>query len=1648
MFSPVNASHNIVEKYLRYLNTTFSLDDPEYEKLFKAELKDQRRFYKGPYLDVNDSFRITHSIEDLINEGILAKSFVNIGIQNDRMLYEHQLKAIKKAMDNRNVVVSTGTGSGKTESFLIPMLDHACRLSEQGLLEPGVTALIVYPMNALANDQIERLRNVLKNYPEITFGAYTGQTEKKYNKALEKFIGLNNFEPIPNELISREQMHQTPPNILITNYSMLEYLMLRPESSVFFEPVYTKNWKYIVLDEAHVYSGSTGIEVSFLLRRLKARLNKENIQYILTSATLGSEEEDKDVAEFASDLCSAHFDEKDVVRATRITPKPEFEVISNNQELYVEFNNLFLNERKDELLDELNQINHLHYEKAEEALYDFFLHDQFYWKLRDFMFKPRTVLEISKEFAYSPLEIESFVNLASKAIKNEIRLFDARYHMFIKAPDSVYITLPPLKRVFLERRTKHYENDIEYSVFEISTCQFCHAIYLRGSIDNNKKRLSHEKNEEDTTNVLFLLKDHYSNDDDDSDDATKLNEYLICPYCGKIESAHDKQAEYCEHPIADYVKVIRVGTNKYEKLNKCFNCENTANNGALRSFYTGQEAVTSVISTALYEELPSQKIIQTKNESTGKGFGSNRHVPTIQSLSKQFLAFSDSRQDAALFASYLDNTYQNLLNRRLIVKSVNEFKLDYPIPFDDFTRALTAPVRDYNSQRGVNPSITAAKAMFNELFRINSDNALVKRNLLKLNFNINEDFDELGLNAKELNHLCMIMAESMMLSNAIYINSSLYPFSDDDYEYFAYSTYLPSFSYSDKDKTRNLLSFIPATENTYNKRFDYIKRLLEAKGLDSSKENVLAIARLIFDGLKSLQILKLDHKSVGYKIDPAKFVIEKDMDFYQCDKCLSFTSHNISNVCPNYKCNGHLHKVDEKETFKDNHYYRLYTELDPYGLNVVEHTAQLTSEKAFEFQKEFIDKKINVLSCSTTFEMGVDVGTLETVFLRNMPPSPANYAQRAGRAGRSTQSAAFAITFCNKSSHDYTYFNNPVSMIKGSIRPPKFNVNNDKIAIRHVYASALSMFWYKYPEYFNNVEDFVRKGGIEHLEAFLNEKPENLKQYLLEILSEDLIRLLDIENFGWLDTFFQENGPINLATNEYKYSITLLEEAYEELTKKIGVNSFLVYRMNTLKREKIISFLANHNVLPKYGFPVDTVELKISTDKNEGGLGLDLSRDLSVAISEYAPGSQVVANGNIVTSRYINKMPQLGWKTFVETKCSSCNTLNIEEYATDSDIDDLLIECKACHDFLKNPKNKVIVPTFGFSTDQKIFKAGVRKPNRSSRSEIFYVGHRINIQDFKLNIPNTDIHFAYSERDKLATLNYSEYYVCELCGYAEEENKVFRSYLEREHNTPSGRTCKNKHLNKYKLGYTFETDVLHLRFTYPDIESYGEALSILNGILEGISYTLNIERQDIGGSLKFSSNELTQRNNLQLVIFDKTPGGSGYVKQISNEKTLIKVFENTLMLMKSCDCGGELMNTSCYSCLRNYQNQYQHEFLVRGYVVNFFDRILNKDEYDRNHLTSNWFTVKKYIFNEDINDLIRLIENDISVAPIVGYEFSTEQYSEAELVWIDYQLAVITHEQVIYEELIKGEGFDIIIFDKNKIEEIAEIIKGVIYGAK
>ena len=1557
MFSPVHASAELTRKYYRYLKTIFRFQDPDYQTQFEQQMAQTDTLASGPYLDVTDYFEKAESIEELIAAGTMSSGFRDLSLSLTRPLYRHQRNAIEKLKTGRNLIVSTGTGSGKTESFLLPILDSLLRERENGTLQsPGVRALLIYPMNALANDQAERLRELLKDCPDITYGSYTGQTKQKYTEALNVYRQLNNGEdPLPNELISREQMKNSPPHLLITNYAMLEYLMLRPADSVFFEADKAHLWKYIVLDEAHVYNGGSGIEVAMLLRRLKATLNNTHIQYILTSATLGDEKSDNEVAAFGQSLCNCEFDRNDIIRACRIIPTPDKTVTQLPLSFYIKAQELLDHQQDEELLQMMHQYNSTEQE-IPALLYKIILHDSNYHAMKKVLAEsPRTINELSQILHWSQAEIEAFVAVASKAERNGDRLFDARYHMFLRATDSLFITLAPNKKLFLTRKNVHYEENGEaFTVFEAGVCNICHTLFLLGK-DENAHLVQKSYSADDDPRSVFLVGNTVSDSDEEfslSDADTETEQYEVCAKCGFLRRAGLMTPPECEHGNA-YMQPIVKAKIKSEtgKLTKCPACENSNSSGILRRFFTGQEAVTSVIGTALFEELPAYQV--TIHDTVAEdefGFGSGAESAVRTEEAKQFIAFSDNRQAAAYYATYFDQTYRNILYKRLIMQTIIEQRTTWNGSLvSDFVNSLSAQFVKYHiAEEDTEQSIREAwKAILLELCDQNGTTSLINMGMMSFSFPENkfEANVKLGLSAEQVCTLCNVFASGMMSNAAIDTDYVLRP---ADTEYYTHNNVQYSYTLSDPDTKKYRRAFIPSKSNGMNKRTEYLIKVLNAVGYsDKSPETANRIIGSLWKYIFEKQGFLTGNGGV-YRISCEKLLIRKPGTLYCCQKCKQLTPFNLFNICPTYRCTGQLEEIDPDDYFKDNHYYQTYREMDIRPLRVVEHTAQLNRETAYEFQKKFKQKQIDVLSCSTTFEMGVDVGSLETVFMRNMPPSPANYAQRAGRAGRSKLSAAYAVTFCNKSNHDFSFFQAPVRMIKGRIDPPKFSIDNDKIAIRHIFASALSYFWKQYPQYFNNTYEMIEsqkeENGTDTFIRYLKGKPDDLRAFLFRFLPDHLAHFFDIAGFGWLDRLIgtdeEEPGVLIKAVDDYNYEVGILIAAKKEAQDNDKHSDYLTDRIAVYRREDILSFLSRKNVLPKYGFPVDTVELRTYSPGERGKLGLELQRDLSMAISEYAPGSQVVANGRLITSRYIRKIPQMGWKMYDYIRCEKCQTLNIAVHTSGKT---RFEECRCCKNDISSNVGTFIIPEFGFACDGDLNKRpGLKKPEKTYRGEVSYVGYRTDTEQIPVLIGDAKLELIVSRGDEMAVLNESKFFVCKGCGYTDLDDKCFKFFKNCKHKNSGGYPCPNERLDRFSIGYRFETDVIQIRFLSPPLSNQTTALSVLYGVICGMCSYLNIEQNDISGCLQYYMD-----GNFAIVLYDRTPGGAGHVRRLSEPGVLEKVLHETLQIMQSCTCGGTDGDTSCYICLRNYYNQKYHDSLSRKRVIDTLQSVLyQKDAAD------------------------------------------------------------------------------------------------------
>lgn len=1603
---PLEATEKIRRDYIRYLRTIYFLRDENLRKQLWSALEQDNFLVKGPILEAAPPFQTARSIHELVNVGVLHQDFRQICSEHlpwDRPLYLHQDQAIEKVVkQGRNVVIATGTGSGKTESFLMPVFDHLLRERQSVRLnEPGVRALLLYPMNALANDQLKRIRKVLANFPAITFGRYTGETPEDQSQAEARFHEQFPGEPLlPNELVSRERMRASPPHILMTNYAMLEYLLLRPKDTEFFDGETGRFWRFIVLDEVHTYDGAAGIEIAMLMRRLKDRVvtsTPGRIRYIATSATLGRGRNDYPaVAQFAEALFGETFEwldadsaRQDVVEGTREhrsqlgTPWG-----TGTQELYgklvrsLEQNSLLPTLASDALnagvpekvvsaaerearkgQDDADAVNRF--------LYHILSGDEYLHRLRSQLIEP---LQLSQnDSSGNANAVINLVELGVRARANpdELSLIPARYHVFARALEGSFLCLNEsapqhagegAPRILLNRH-----EICPYCgarVFELATCSRCGTAYIVGrEVQDGVRTLRHPPSARDDNPAgldYFVLSANVQQPDEDEATAageqpeafgsTRTETIRVCLKCGALSPEESGQICSCGRS-APFVLLQKV---EWEPgaTERCVTC---GVRHSIHRFLTGQDAPVSVLATSLYQLLPPSEELGMI-ELPGQG--------------RKLLAFADSRQDAAFFAPYLEQTYQRILNRRIILKTLLEdedarkgdLRLEDLVPrvlrqteaagFFEISQSL-----DERRQK-------IRQWLIQEFIALDSRNGLEGLGLLHFKF-VEPQWEPpapllsapWNLSLEEARSLIFLLLNTLRVQGIVTFPPNIDP-RDTAFEPRNVELFVSEFA----DSEKRVLGWLPKQGS--NRRLDYLVRLLERRaGIAESeaKEKATEMLKGLWRYLSAPNspwrtllfaetrpqvgvVYRLDYRLVEWKP-----ILDESVPVYRCNRCFNTSYFNIDDICPTNGCDGALHLIDSGENaWQENHYRHLYQNLSPIPLHAEEHTAQWTSTIAGQIQEKFIRGQVNVLSCSTTFELGVDVGALQAVLMRNVPPTTANYIQRAGRAGRRTDSVAFALTFAQRRSHDLSYFNNPKRLVAGRIQPPVVNITNEKIVRRHMHSVFLAAFlrWAvdRHGRSFAKVGDFFAQRdsnvpATELLKDYVHLKPKALQEALERIVPSALKPISDIPQWGWLRqlTDVSGDGILDKATQEVRNDLDLYARLEQEASseKKYTQAAYFQRVSKTVQTRELLGFLASRNVLPKYGFPTDVVELRTQHIPQHEAQNIELDRDLRIAISEYAPGSEVVAAKRIWRGGGLYQMPGRTWQIFHYAICPEC--AHFHRSTTP-----LAGVCRVCGANLtgrgRQPHGRYIIPEFGFVASRETREVGTQRPQKIYATRVHFseyaaenIGEQPTLEPIDaLHTAGLQVSQRYSRYGKLAVVNpgilNSGFRVCSTCGWSTAVEPVApgrRPRQRSEHRNPrTDGPCRGL-IETFHLGHEFITDVLELRFTgtYAVSNDTTTWLSTLYALLEGASGALGIARDDLDGTLYPYQFGLAPA----LILFDNVPGGAGHVRRIA--EVLPAVIQEAWKRVANCECGQE---TSCYECLRNFYNQHYHDQIVRG----------------------------------------------------------------------------------------------------------------------
>jgi ATP-dependent helicase YprA (DUF1998 family) len=1555
---PLATSTAINDSYQRYLQSTFAPQRAALAGEFDRALS-SFRLANGPFLQASPPYETGASLERLVDEGVLHPGFRRLSsvFPASRSLYAHQEEAIRKAVAGRNLIVATGTGSGKTECFVFPILQHLLREQAAGsLAEPGVRAMLLYPMNALANDQLKRLRELLAPFPEITFGRYVGDTKQVRSDALETYRQRFGGQPLPNELISRQEMQERPPHILLTNYAMLEYLLLRPADSSFFDGTTGRHWRYVVLDEVHVYDGARGAELGMLLRRVKDRVHHSEpgkLQCIGTSATLGRGDEALPrLTAFGETVFGERFVwdwqdplEQDIVQPQRKPLVSDEARYSLPPAAFDELRSAALAEDLDRCSGALRK-----YLPSAEAsarpgeeigpyLHRVLSREQHVVAVQQALEEHACDLRAlaSEVFgeASDPAALVALIDLSIRARPSatEAPLVPARYHLMVRALEGAFVCLAPDHPAEVERLTlaRHKEcgpcgdHGHESPVFELGVCRRCGADYVLGREVEGYLRQAPPTD----WDLLYLLIDEPVDGEDEDEAAVegelpeRQGRQTFCTSCGALSD--QPRLDCCASPAPVSVTVARPALNSPD-LRRCLACGGRSNTSIVYRFLTGADAPVAVVATSLYQSLADSSIPEMRSKIGG---------------GRKLLSFADSRQDAAFFAPYLDRTYGRAVERRLIWDYLQRHP-DDDAQFDDMVTPIRkaaerALVLDPDSS-GPSRTVAVQTWLTREVLATDRRQSLEGVGLAEITVCLPrglvtpQPLLDLGFDDDEAKDLCRVLLDTLRLSAAVHLPEGV------DIKDPAFSPRNVVTVVREQGSEYSVLSWIPGKGS--NRRVDYLAKLFARRNITADPKQLLSGLWTWFtdpNGPWARTLLKTDHRKHGtvfaLSYERIQFLpVTPEHTAFRCDTCRQITWRSVSGTCPSYRCPGQLHAVPIDEMAHD-HYRTLYTDLEPVGMRVEEHTGQLAADYAGELQEQFIRGDVNVLSCSTTFELGVDVGEVQAVLMRNVPPRPSNYVQRAGRAGRRLGAAALVVTFAQRRNHDLHYFSQPHDLIEGVVAPPIVTIENLPIARRHAHAVAFAAYERRVVDAGGDphklVEQFFEPVGAAAVDDFiqwLSSEPASLHDALTRIVPPALLAEVGIDDWSWVTRLVQGTdegfGWLARARDELQHDLAevraAVEEAKAENNLRYGAALQDLYR--TLSRRQLIDYLAQRVVLPKYGFPVDVVELDVNRAGDRDAARLELQRDLRTAIVEFAPGAQLVADKSLWQPTGLKKPPGRALLKRQWNECPVCGA-----FATW--LSERPAGCPKCGDGSPaSVKGRAFIqPIFGFVGRRSDEKPGESRPPKAGSAHSYfdeYEGAEPVYEPVSLGGAGV-LECRSSRQGRITSINKGRggngFQVCRSCGSA-NESTGFGKGAPKPHKKPFNSTSDCTSMYEYvHLGHQYLTDVVELRLP-PNIALPNEvALSVLYSVLHG-ARAVGVAPSDVDGTVRTIGPTAST-----LVVFDAVPGGAGHAMHIA--KHIEHVLREALAIVAECECGEE---TSCYACLRSYSNQTWHDVLSRG----------------------------------------------------------------------------------------------------------------------
>ncbi|NLQ16865.1 DEAD/DEAH box helicase [Marinomonas sp. M1K-6] len=1652
---------------------------------------------------------LTNTLSSRVIDALDHDNNGRYAFKKDWSPFKHQYQAWKDLLDDqpKSRIITSGTGSGKTECFMVPVLEDLYRESVQsGQALTGVRAIFLYPLNALINSQRERLNAWTKHFEgDIRFCLYNGKTPEKLKSKDRQKQTAN-----PQDVMSRKGMREDPAPILVTNGTMLEYMLIRQADAPIIEQSKGK-LRWIVLDEAHTYIGSQAAELALQLRRVMQAFDvkAEDIRFVATSATIAGKDAEESLKRYLANLANISVDQVAVIGGKRVVPKlTEVDAVSRiiDEIESIEPEGQKPLKPKEEQKEDVSSERFRALEESRIAV-----------ALRSALTTegagPKSIDDLVSDlstFKLKESEIYRWLDLCTntrQSPKSEAFL-KVRSHYFQRTLSGLWSCVNPN---CTHKQQSKLQQDWPYGyvytkqrpycecgspVLEIAFCNECSEPHLLGTIDTHNSKLmpwidrSHDEftltegdsdDEEEGDNLdssedsadeqsqtskpsgLVVIgascseESHYylrsfSKDGTESFDEGDFSlafrdelEKTVCSDCGHTGRGIHGQAlrrcmlgapfystnavptilEYCpDFEPEDDAEVKRTPAELPARGRRLITFTDSRQGTAKMSVSMQQEAERSLLRGIMVRELKQH--IEEKVDADPELL---ERVKDFISMSpekiKSLLKFieMESPNEAKDLKAYLSLLSEAKKQSPMSVTwndLIRELKMDQNISHSMTweNRYLDPDAFDKNDATKLSEMILTREIVRRPKYRNNVET----QGLVRIVYPGIEAITSVPEKWIESSHTLKDWKDFLIVCMNFHVRENSFVQINDDWSkwigmrFFSKSLISPE----SKDDQGNRVKPWPQVRPKAKQQSRLISLLAKASKLDPtearSEDTINTWLKAAWDCLvsgHSKSLSELSGKQYQLKLETVSFALLTKA--YVCpitNKLIDTVFKGITPYIPwnkdpeKYLCKQvDLPSIWELDTSTDNSRYisvirenvtaneaisqlrqqNLWTDINDrvveggFYYTSAEHSAQQSAEKLERYEERFKQGQKNVLNCSTTMEMGVDIGGISAVVMNNVPPHPANYLQRAGRAGRSKEARAIGFTICKNNPHDQYVFNKPKWPFETVIPAPHVAFSSAKIVQRHINAFLLGIFLRNIigetvkEKFFLNLEWFYTTGASERAPCarFVNWLEGNSLQLEKEI--KTLTSQTKLENSsveGLVRTTVQTIELLNERwLKEYQYIQAEFGSADKESAYAYKLNGDL----NRLCNEYLLRDLACRGFLPGYGFPTDVVNLNVGNledyirekenkntrqDDREDNVSINRglpSRNLAVAIREYAPGTEIVLDGRVHKTAGIS----LGWqkahveglketqKFDVAWHCSNCGQTGYEPDLSQQN--NIMCSNPACTKPIKLKDQRRVIQPIGFVAD-------FYQPPSNNVSQTAFIpvqnpwvmgkGDKISLPNPELGhmVVDTSGHVFYHS----SGLHGKGYALCLGCGRAESmtatEEKPKAMSLDKPHRPPmpnkfqrdeNGKPecgATGKIMESIHLGFNTTTDVFELVLRNPVTAEYlndkNIAVTIAVALREALVDNLGISSNEVGYGTRPSV--VGQGSKAQVIqLFDTVSGGAGFAISAA---ALIDSLLRKMMVILNCK---DNCDRYCHSCLLESDSRHDIDRLDRKLALSW-----------------------------------------------------------------------------------------------------------------